>query len=663
MAAFNITAPDGRKYRVTGENAEGAVAAVKKMFGGMGAHFETAFDPSHDVTGLPAARVRDVARRQTEAPRAMSAPQELVAGHEQDLAAAAQGTSPIVRDYRGNLNYEPLGELVEADFGQAYRDRNGKMLAVNPQHDIVLRDPETGRMMVFARSQNMEEGRLASFGRVTLPGMTSVAPAGARIATAASSAARAPSRSREIVASFDRAGVDPSLPAISQNRGVSTLANVVGDTVAGGPVRAGFERQVGQAAQQAERVSGGLSDVRSPSVAGERLQSGVQRFVSEEVPAAQGQMYGRAREVMEFMDGNAVSHLFNTRTQINRLSSMIRSGSVREFVTDKNFAHLAELLKGVGPKGLSFNDLRELRTQVRLLRPAEGTRVGVNRAAIDRIYDALTKDMHALAKEVGGDYALNAIKRADQYTRAFEVVRKPALQKIIGAPSGEKVFTDVLRLAQEGAGADWRKLVQIRRSVSPQEWDDFAATVIDEMGKGTAGNATAAGREFTPTAFVTNFAKLSPRGKAVLFGGERSELRKALDDLATVSGELKRVSRMGNPSGSGRYVTGAAAGTGLFFDPVTALTALAGGRVAAHIMSSPKTVRWLTALGRARRAGSPPKAEGELAKRIPGLVGQGEESVAGVLRDLIAHVPAMTSAGGGAEGPLKRRILEVPRQP
>lgn len=31
MATFNITAPDGRKYRVTGENAEGALAALRKM--------------------------------------------------------------------------------------------------------------------------------------------------------------------------------------------------------------------------------------------------------------------------------------------------------------------------------------------------------------------------------------------------------------------------------------------------------------------------------------------------------------------------------------------------------------------------------------------------------------------------------------------------------
>lgn len=42
MPTFEITGPDGKKYRVTGENAEGALAAVKRMSGG---HNTPAFDP------------------------------------------------------------------------------------------------------------------------------------------------------------------------------------------------------------------------------------------------------------------------------------------------------------------------------------------------------------------------------------------------------------------------------------------------------------------------------------------------------------------------------------------------------------------------------------------------------------------------------------------
>ena len=30
MATFNITAPDGRKFKITGENMEGAVAALER---------------------------------------------------------------------------------------------------------------------------------------------------------------------------------------------------------------------------------------------------------------------------------------------------------------------------------------------------------------------------------------------------------------------------------------------------------------------------------------------------------------------------------------------------------------------------------------------------------------------------------------------------------
>lgn len=44
MPSFNITGPDGKKYRVTGESAEGALNALK-------GHLGTASDTSTGTTG------------------------------------------------------------------------------------------------------------------------------------------------------------------------------------------------------------------------------------------------------------------------------------------------------------------------------------------------------------------------------------------------------------------------------------------------------------------------------------------------------------------------------------------------------------------------------------------------------------------------------------
>jgi hypothetical protein len=320
---------------------------------------------------------------------------------------------------------------------------------------------------------------------------------------------------------------------------------------------------------------------------------------------------------------------------------MISNPEVRSFVTDKNFKDLSDLVRRAGEAGLSFDDLRELRTQVRNLRPAEGTKVGVNKVAVDRVYRALTDDMQAMALEAGGPQALRAIQQADRYTRALETVRKPAIMKVIDKPSGEGVFSDVLRLAQEGSGGDWRKLAQIRRSVAPQDWNDVAATVIRTLGKKTPGAVTSVDDvDFSPSTFMTNYSKLSDRGKTVLFGGsENVELRKALDSLATATGELKRAQTLGNPSGTARVTSASAVGPALLFFPVETLSTLGAGYATARVMTSPRLVRWLTGVTRARASGNTMMERYQI-QRLPALTGGDQE--------LLSALSALTSGEEGA---------------
>lgn len=549
--------------------------------------------------------------------RGLSTPPErsmggaLAEGYGQDVAAAAQGTSPHVRTMSGKLNYRPLGDLVEMDFGPAYYDENSQLRAINPEQDVVLRDDATGKMMVFARSPETDE-RLAAIGRLVLPGIAANSPAGTvgRVV----SAAAAPTRAQTIVRAFDQSGIEPSLAAVSQNRGVAGLAQGINQTIAGAPISGSMARQTEQAAVRADDIASTISDVGQPSVAGERLQAGAERFVNETAPARQENLYGAARGAIEgpwsqgVIAGKAapVSSLPVTQKEVARLENMVGNPDVRAFVTDKNFKALAEVIDKAGEAGLSFDDLRELRTQVRKLRPAEGTKVGINKGAVDRVYNALTEDMHAMALEAGGPQALRAIQMADRYTRALEAVRKPAIMKVVEKPSGEGVFADVLRLAQDGSGGDWRRLAQIRRSVSPQEWNDVSATVIRTLGKKTAGALTSVDdADFSPSTFMTNFAKLSPRGKSIIFGGEaNTQLRQALDSLVTATGELKRVESLGNPSGTGRIASANAALAGMVFAPVETLATLGAGYTAARIMTSPRLVRWLTGVTRATASGN-----------------------------------------------------------
>lgn len=120
-----------------------------------------------------------------EAPNALTGVGAALAGN---LAAAMQGTSPVVRGAEGRLNYQPLGKVIDSDGGPAYADAQGKWQLVDPTRHVILNDPGSGDATVFARSPATDE-RLASAGR--LLGFGATAPSAVAVANLGGPAAAA----------------------------------------------------------------------------------------------------------------------------------------------------------------------------------------------------------------------------------------------------------------------------------------------------------------------------------------------------------------------------------------------------------------------------------------------------------------------------------------
>jgi hypothetical protein len=109
----------------------------------------------------------------------------------------------------------------------------------------------------------------------------------------------------------------------------------------------------------------------------------------------------------------------------------------------------------------------------------------------------------------------------------------------------------------------------------------FVGGLIGRLGREPDGR-------FSPARFHTAYSKLSDSGKKVLFDGE---LRQALDDIATVAVRMKRQERFGNPSGTAQNTNLAKIGVGLLTEPLTTLSAIAGGHVVARMLASPATAK------------------------------------------------------------------------
>lgn len=294
-----------------------------------------------------------------------------------------------------------------------------------------------------------------------------------------------------------------------------------------------------------------------------------------------------------------------------QLSAMITDGRIRSIMGAlENDAH-----------NVRFADLRALRTWVRNAQRDPQLRQGIPQAGLQRIEQALTSDIYASAERLGGPEALKNLQRADQFYRTGSQRIQNSLQAFDDAGSGESAYSRILQAAGSTSGADARKLLALKRSLSPDEWGDVAATVIDHMGLPTKGAANAAEEgAFSLDRFVTGYAGLSPRGRQILFGsvgggGEKaSALASELENLVRVSGRLKATEKAANASKSA--IAMQTSGTTIMGVANPWLTAKVIGAMAltGEVMTNPAAVRWLAKLADAASRGA--RTADAMAKRL-----------------------------------------------
>ncbi len=294
-----------------------------------------------------------------------------------------------------------------------------------------------------------------------------------------------------------------------------------------------------------------------------------------------------------------------------QLSAMITDGRIRSIMGAlENDAH-----------NVRFADLRALRTWVRNAQRDPQLRQGIPQAGLQRIEQALTADIYASAERLGGPEALKNLQRADQFYRTGSQRIQNSLQAFDDAGSGEGAYSRILQAAGSTSGADARKLMALKRSLSPDEWGDVAATVIDRMGMPTKGAVDAAEEgAFSLDRFVTGYAGLSPRGRQILFGsagggGEKATaLASELENLVRVAGRLKATEKAANASKSAVSAQNLGTLGGVTTAPLLTAKVLAGMALTGEIMTNPGAVRWLVKLTEATSRGA--RTADAMAKRL-----------------------------------------------
>jgi hypothetical protein len=264
---------------------------------------------------------------------------------------------------------------------------------------------------------------------------------------------------------------------------------------------------------------------------------------------------------------------------------------------------LQAIIADAGEGGIDFQSLRQVRTAIGRDLDNPFTQSGAENAARKRIYGALSEDLASVAEQVSPQ-AAKMLKTADRYTRIYETQYRQTMNKIMKYDAEEKAYNFALGGAEYGGSM----LKKLKTLFQPEEWDTVSASVLNKLGKATAGQQDELGDVFSINTFLTNWNKLAPEAKEVLFNTKgNKETYRALNQLTGLMSKLKEVGRSANTSNTAGAINtmvmlqglgGASAGLMAGDGDLSSIASYSIGAVlapkyAAKLITSPKFIEWL----------------------------------------------------------------------
>lgn len=480
--------------------------------------------------------------------------------------------------------------------------------ALTPTTAIGLTAEATGAGAAQAAQEVFPESDIAPI----VAGLT-----GATVPSVGEAALRVPSRARaaigeftgldpDIIEKFEAVGVKPTFAAAGEAT-PKIIQNTLADTpFSASTIRNAVKDSVDVIDKKVKNISENLSTASTPVEAGEVLQKGATGFI-ERFNARSTELYDNLKKFIPLEERVSI---LNTKSYLDEISQRFDDvPKLRSLFTDPLLLSFKETLDEVPSGKIKYNSLRNLRTTV-------GNKLnsfnldGDQRAALNQLYGNLSEDMRNAAASKG-DQALQAFERANQFYRSGRERIEGSLEKIINSDTPERAFS----LATQGTRQGATQLNTLKKSLNKEEFAALQSTVLKRMGQATPGRQDETGQLFSVGTFLTNWNKLAPEAKNVLFGGEKTELRKSLNNLLEVTGRLKEVEQLANTSGTSRGNISAATLAGALTIPTSTITALGAAKITSLMMTKPFFVKWFADGAKIK---SPSVLRNHL-KKLPGI--------------------------------------------
>jgi hypothetical protein len=277
----------------------------------------------------------------------------------------------------------------------------------------------------------------------------------------------------------------------------------------------------------------------SAEVAGGKLKSGINKWIGEDSRQHVSNLY------------NGVTQRFDDWNQANGFPKGVRANHQLP-ATAKIFDELARIseekagpeitgaMKVVKkaldrPEGMTFNGIQGLRQDLGDLMGSHQELIAkdVKGAELKRLWGALSEDLKSAALNEGGPKALNEFQKAE---REYQVInaKRNLLKKITGVGdtrySDEQIFSNLANMARGNRG-DLRRLQLAKNTLKPNDWNFVVSNMVHSIGK----QEEALGKPFSPAKFLTEYNKINPKARDVLFGAPGTGYRQNLDDIALLA--------------------------------------------------------------------------------------------------------------------------------
>lgn len=529
-----------------------------------------------------------------------------------DAAGAISGGAGVIKG----------GELM-AKAATPLARRVGEVLASRPGMQTVSAASSGG-----AAGAVREEGGgpvaqlVAGVAGGAVPAVPALAAAATRAALRGGEAGR--QRVAQNIQTFEDAGAgSPTVGQATESRGNRAVESLLSKTPgSAGRVAAKAEAEAVGLGNKVDEMATNLSGSTGAAPAGRRIKGGLEKFV-DDFKGTSGKLYD---ELDRHIPKDSSVGVTSTRAALEKLNADIpgapelskwfKNAKIQgiEGALDKDAPAtqaqpiISQILGAEGQPlvtgqtaakaaGIPYEALKKLRTLVGNEISDSTIASDVPRSKWKPLYAALSKDM-AAAAQVAGPKAEAAFVRANNHYSAGMKRLDDVLGPIMKKGDPEDVFKAALSGTQEGATT----INGVMKSLPTESRKAVAATMLQRLGKATPGKQNDLGEVFSTESFLTNWNKLHPDSKRVLFSTLPDDMRSDLDKIAKVAANAREGSKVfANPSGSGQVVAATsgltAFGVLLATGQFAGAAAIAGGAALANaqsrLMTSPGFVKWL----------------------------------------------------------------------